>query len=144
MCDIGEPADGLQAKFSVRHVVAMALAGVDTRDIHNFGRSVSEDPVVAALRRKVVVSWGEGLPLGSGAVVVTTADGRTYREEAVLSSSATDLPAQGRAVTAKFRSLADPVLGGEAVEQVIREVESLGERDSLDALLTALAVPPRG
>ena len=66
----------LEAKFSLRHLVAMALSDVDTSNTETFTDACARDPVLVTLRPRVHVEpdgpTDEGTP---GAIVL--ADGRT-------------------------------------------------------------------
>ena len=55
VCDIVEPATGLEAKFSLRLCAAMALAGHDTGALDSFSDVMCGDPVLCALRDRVRV-----------------------------------------------------------------------------------------
>src|SRR3954454_2544664 len=53
VCNIPSPTDGLEAKFSLRQTVAMALAGVDTASLGAYSKATANDPDLVALREKV-------------------------------------------------------------------------------------------
>ncbi|WP_328286653.1 MmgE/PrpD family protein [Actibacterium mucosum] len=70
VCNIAEPATGLQAKFSYRHTAAMALSGMDTGDIGSFTDACANDPRLMALRRRVAVITDDTLSEMQARVVV--------------------------------------------------------------------------
>ncbi len=76
VCNIAEPATGLQAKFSYRLTAAMALAGVDTGAMASFTDAACRDPRLVALRDRVRVVADEALP-ETAARVLMRAGGRT-------------------------------------------------------------------
>ncbi len=53
VCNIAEPASGLEAKFSLRFTVALALAGEDTASIRLFTDALTRRKDLVALRDKV-------------------------------------------------------------------------------------------
>jgi 2-methylcitrate dehydratase PrpD len=56
VCNIPTPRDGLECKFSYRHVLAMAAFGQDTASIDAFTEASANDGVLKAFREKVSVS----------------------------------------------------------------------------------------
>jgi len=134
-----EPADGLQAKFSVYHGVAAGLA---------FGRAgeeeFSDDIVrrgdIVALRRKVVAVVDPSIDEASADMVATLAGGK--REHVFVEHSIGSLqrPMSDADLDAKFAALVGPVLGGTRAKTLSRAAWSLGEAADLGALI-ALARP---
>src|SRR6266481_1727602 len=55
VCNIPAPTDGLEAKFSLRQTVAMALSGVDTASLAAYSSETATDPALVALREKVAL-----------------------------------------------------------------------------------------
>src|SRR5579884_2693858 len=53
VCNIPAPTDGLEAKFSLRQTVAMALAGIDTASLETYSAETATDPALIALRDAV-------------------------------------------------------------------------------------------
>lgn len=62
VCNIAEPRTGLEAKFSLRHTVAMALVGVDTAGLDAFSDEAVYAPEVVALRECVQVLLAPPMP----------------------------------------------------------------------------------
>jgi 2-methylcitrate dehydratase PrpD len=134
-----EPADGLQAKFSVYHGCAAGLT---------FGRAAEEefsDEIVqradmVALRRKVIATVDDSIDEASVDVTAVLTDGRrvhVFVEHAIgsLKNPMTDALLEG-----KFHGLSDPILGEAQTTQLIDACWMLGEAADVRALL-ALAVP---
>jgi len=46
ICNIPSPIDGLQAKFSLRQTLAMALSGVDTASLRTYSAATATDPAL--------------------------------------------------------------------------------------------------
>ena len=59
VCNIPAPTDGLEAKFSLRQTVAMALSGVDTASLGAYSAATATDPRLMALREKVDLDFQE-------------------------------------------------------------------------------------
>lgn len=76
VCNIAHPSTGLEAKFSYRQVVAMALNAVDTSDINAFSDDIANDPALVALREKVHVTAQQDLSEMQAEVRITH-DGQT-------------------------------------------------------------------
>jgi 2-methylcitrate dehydratase PrpD len=57
ICNIARPSTGLEIKFSLRMIVALALAGVDTAAVDSFSDAKANDPGLQALRDKVEVTF---------------------------------------------------------------------------------------
>src|SRR3984893_16497001 len=53
VCHILAPGTGLEAKFSLRLMSALALSGVDTAGLETYSEAVARDPANVALRDKV-------------------------------------------------------------------------------------------
>ena len=55
VCNIPSPTDGLECKFSYRHVLAMATHNQDTASIDSYTVASANDPALTAFRDKVTV-----------------------------------------------------------------------------------------
>ena len=135
-----EPADGLQAKFSVYHGCAAGLT---------FGRAAEEefaDDIVnradmVALRRKVVATVDDAIDEASADVTAVLTDGRrvhVFVEHAIGSLARPMTDAQ---LEAKFRGMADGVLGAQACSALIAACWGVGDAADVRTLarLGALA-----
>ena len=128
-----EPADGLQAKFSVYHGCAAGLV---------FGRAAEEeyaDDIVnradlVALRRKVVATVDDTVDEASADVTAVLTDGRrvhVFVEHAIGSLAN---PMSDAQLEAKFRGMADSVLGAARCSELIAACWNVGHAPSLAAL----------
>lgn len=126
VCDIAAPKTGLEAKFSVRHLVAMALLGRDTADPSAFTDELAADPEIAALRSRIACQPLETNNRMEGLVRVDRGQAPPLEMRCDVSAPAQDLDAQEAALAAKFARLAGPVLGvqTDAVAQVLLSAES--------------------
>jgi 2-methylcitrate dehydratase PrpD len=134
-----EPADGLQAKFSVYHGCAAGLT---------FGRAGEEEfsveivnrPDIVALRRKVVATADDAIDEASADVTAVLADGRRIRVFVEHAIGSLQKPMSDAQLEAKFHSLADPVLGSPATGRLIDACWRVGSAPDVCSL-AALAVP---
>jgi len=113
-----EPADGLQAKFSVYHGCAAGLifgrAGED-----EFSDAVVTRADVVALRRKVVATVDDSIAEESADVTAVLADGRRMHLFVEQAIGSLHKPLSDAALDAKFHDLADPVLGAAHCSELI-------------------------
>ncbi|MCP5153226.1 MAG: MmgE/PrpD family protein [Ectothiorhodospiraceae bacterium] len=137
MCDIQEPSTGLEAKFSLRHTAAMALAGRDTASIDAYTAESCAEPDLVALRRRMRVVGEADLEFATSDVVVTLGDGVTHRLRGDASKPDVDLERQGRRLAEKFLALTTPVIGEARARslldrlQHVEDVANAGELMSL-------------
>lgn len=136
-----EPADGLQAKFSVFHGCAAGLT---------FGRAAEEefsDDIVnradmVALRSKVIATVDDSIDEASADVTAVLKDGRrvhVFVEHAIgsLQNPMTDSDLEG-----KFHGLSDAVLGASKSSELIRACWDFGNATSVRTIVS-LATPRR-
>jgi 2-methylcitrate dehydratase PrpD len=125
VCNIAQPATGLEGKFSLRATTAMALLGDDTTDTAAYSDARMADSELLALRDRVAVVPQDGRAATSATVVVTTHAGARHEAEDDTGRPAADLDLQGDRLSAKFRALATPVLGAAGAEALHAAVAGL-------------------
>ena len=134
-----EPADGLQAKFSVYHGCAAGLT---------FGRAAEDefsDEIVnradmVALRRKVVATVDDSIDEASADVTAVLKDGSRVHVFVKHAIGSLQNPMTDGNLEAKFHGLSDPVLGAIPTAELISACWHLAAAPDLRAL-AALAVP---
>ncbi|CDS50745.1 MmgE/PrpD family protein [Polaromonas sp. CG9_12] len=134
-----EPADGLQAKFSVYHGCAAGLT---------FGRAAEgefSDEVVnradmVALRRKVVATVDDSIDEASADVTAVLKDGQRVHVFVEHAIGSLQNPMTDANLEAKFHGLSDPLLGAVRSGELISACWNLAAADNVRAL-AALAVP---
>jgi 2-methylcitrate dehydratase PrpD len=141
VCNITEPVTGLEAKFSLRFTLALALAGEDTASIRLFTDELTKRRDLVELRDRVTVLAHEH-PRPETQVRIRTTDGQWFDGEANVAVPATDLDAQWQRLTEKFHTLTDPVLGPAAAETVEDCCRRLPDLDNLGELWGAWGSPP--
>ena len=114
ICDIAQPRTGLEAKFSVRTVAAMALLGYDTAQLATFGDGVESAPDIAALRERITVVARDDTEVALSHATVLLADGRTFAAVADERIIDRDLDQRRDRVRAKFRDLTGTFLSAGA------------------------------
>lgn len=107
VCDLPEPATGLEAKFSFRLTAAMVLAGQDTGLSGTFTDAATRDPALVALRDRVRVSGDDGLSETAARVRVTGAGRVTEAAHDIAAPLAADV------LDARLRAKAAGLLGAE-------------------------------
>ena len=103
---VSAPQDGLQAKYSLPHIAAMVLDGVDTRELDSFSDAACASATVAELRKLVTIRPDDSIALPSAQVSVGLAGGRTIQAVSDLDQA---IPMQDRAT--KLRGKARALLG---------------------------------
>ncbi|ABE43220.1 MmgE/PrpD family protein [Polaromonas sp. JS666] len=134
-----EPADGLQAKFSVYHGCAAGLT---------FGRAAEDefsDEIVnradmVALRRKVVATIDDSIDEASADVTAVLKDDRRVHVFVEHAIGSLQNPMSDAQLEAKFQDLSDPILGAGRTSELINACWALGAAASVAAVV-ALATP---
>ncbi len=134
-----EPADGLQAKFSVYHGCAAGLIFGRAAEAEFADDVVTRDDVVA-LRRKVVASVDDAIDEASADVTALLRDGRRIHVFVEHAIGSMQRPMSDAALDAKFALQSDPILGRARTAELIAACRRLGELPDL-AGLVALARP---
>jgi 2-methylcitrate dehydratase PrpD len=119
-CALPKPTTGLEVKFSVAHLAAMAALGRSTMVIDD---AAAGDPAVVALRDKVAVS-DDGTSGAPTVVEVMLNDGGRLTTAHDVNTPERDLALQRRRLEQKFRTITTPQLGAEHAEAVIAAVQT--------------------
>ena len=77
VCNIPHPTTGLEAKFSLRQTVAMALTGVDTAALDSYNEAVTQDPRIKALRDKMAIDFKPNWAHSQAEMAIQLDDGTT-------------------------------------------------------------------
>jgi 2-methylcitrate dehydratase PrpD len=139
VCNIPAPTDGLEAKFSLRQTVAMALSGVDTASLGAYSVATATDPALAALRERVNFDFRDDLPEAGAEIDLALKDGRKLSASFDAGIPMADIAAQGRRLAEKFAALAAPVVGdarARELREMIAGLDTVGDVSML-ARLTA-------
>jgi 2-methylcitrate dehydratase PrpD len=117
-CALPRPTTGLEVKFSVAHLSAMAALGRSTMVIDD---AAAGDPAVIALREKVTVT-DDGTSGAPTVVEVILNDGKRLSTARDVNTPERDLALQRWRLEEKFRTITTPHLGADRAEAVIATV----------------------
>ncbi len=125
LCGKKEPAEGLQAKFSIYHGCAAGLMFGRAGEGEYADAVVTSEPMVA-LRRKVVATVDDAIREEQVDVTAVLRDGR--REHVFIEHAIGSLqrPMSDADLEAKFHGQADEVLGAERVQALIQACWGVG------------------
>jgi 2-methylcitrate dehydratase PrpD len=135
-----EPADGLQAKFSVYHGCAAGLQfGQATED--EYADDIVNRTDMVALRRKVVAVVDDAIDEASADVTAVLADGRRMHVFVQHAIGSLARPMTDAQLEAKFHGMGDAVLGALRCNALVAACWALGSAADLRTLarLGALA-----
>ncbi len=121
------PQTGLEGKFSVYHAAAVALRFGRAGEAE-FSDAAVLDPATVALRKKVRIERDESIGRVQSHVFITLRDGRRLERRVEQALGTLERPMTDADLEAKFRGLAEGVLGAAQIEEVIRmcwDVENL-------------------
>jgi len=135
VCNIQEPQTGLEAKFSLRLVSAMTLAGRSTSNIAGYTDELCAERELVRLRDCIRIVGDGELARGTSEVIVSMADGVVYREFGNVSIPSQDLDEQGQRLEDKFVTLANPVIGEDKAREVVDLVRNLEQLERMDTLV---------
>lgn len=139
VCNIAEPATGLETKFSLRMTTAFALAGIDTAGMTSYTAANATDPRLTALRDRVRVDLVSGVPATFSDVTVTLKDGTRLQASHDSGVPAPDVVRQGERIGAKFDALARPVIGDNRTGALRAAVEAIETAPSLAEIMQIAA-----
>ena len=139
VCDIRTPQTGLQVKFSIRHLAALALDGADTAALDLYTDAIAADPRLSAARAKVSVEQRAFPSRSASAVSLETTNGRSLIAEADVGVPATDPAAQWDRLCAKAKAIAGPVIGDSRAQALITAIDGLEGASDVRGVMHLLA-----
>lgn len=139
VCNIAEPATGLEGKFSLRATTAMALLGDDTADLASYNDARMHDRDLQAMRDRVSVMAHDERFWTQSKVVLTTRSGAVLEADDDTGRPAEDLAVQQERLASKFRVLSVPVLGAERSAALQDAIARLAPARELARLATPQA-----
>jgi 2-methylcitrate dehydratase PrpD len=135
-----EPRTGLEGKFSIYHVLAVALAD-GAAFLDQFTDERVADPELGRLRQKVHVHVDPEQTKDSARVVLSLGDGRTVERYIAHNLGTPDNPMSDRQLEDKFLALAAPVLGDPVALRLAGTCWRMLELDDISRLVTLAATP---
>jgi 2-methylcitrate dehydratase PrpD len=131
-----EPQNGLQGKFSVYHGFAAGLIFGRAGEGEYADDVVRRDDVVA-LRRKVMATVDPSIAEDAVDVTVHLRGGKQAHVRVDHAVGSLERPMSDGDLEAKFRSLAEPILGPEKASSLLRHCWKLSEAKDVKALVAA-------
>jgi 2-methylcitrate dehydratase PrpD len=118
VCNIPNPTSGLEAKFSLRQTVAMALTGVNTASLEVYNAESTQDPRMKALRDKLDIEFRTDWPHALAEMAIQLDDGTMLEARHDSGIPWSDVAKQRRALETKFDGLVTPVLGAAGAKRL--------------------------
>jgi len=135
VCNIQEPKTGLESKFSLLAVSAMALLGDDTHDIAAYNATRANSPELIKLRDRVHVTGNDKLSGGVAIANVQLNDGRKLSATNDCYKPVGNLSKQREIVSAKFMRLVTPALGRDRADKLLRQILTVDTLPSVRQLI---------
>ena len=139
VCNIPNPTTGLEAKFSLRQTVAMALTGVDTANLDSYNEAITQEPRIRALRDKVTIEFQPGWAKSVSEMAIQLDDGTIVESKHDSGTPWADLKKQRQALETKYDSLAVPVLGAAGARRLHDAIERIETMTDVGDLARAAA-----
>ena len=139
VCNIPNPTTGLEAKFSLRQTVAMALTGVDTANLDSYNEAITQEPRIRALRDKVTIEFQPGWAKSVSEMAIQLDDGTIVESKHDSGIPWADIKKQRQALETKFDSLAVPVLGAAGARRLHDAIERIETMTDVGDLARAAA-----
>jgi 2-methylcitrate dehydratase PrpD len=134
-----DPRSGLEGKFSIYHVLAVALAD-GAAFLDQFTDERVADPQLASLRSQVHVHVDAAQSKDSARVVLTLHDGSTLERHVAHNLGTPDNPMTDEQLEQKFAALASLTLGASQTDELAQVCWKLPKLDDFRAVLR-LTVP---
>lgn len=132
------PRNGLEAKLSIHHSVAVALL-FGAAGMPQYSDATAQMPEVVGLRARVDVIGSAQAGTEAASVSLELADGRTLARMVTHAIGTPGRPLSDAELEAKFKSLAGDVLPASRVQQAIDLVWSLDQLADVSTLAEALS-----
>jgi 2-methylcitrate dehydratase PrpD len=120
----GKPKNGLEAKFDIKHCVALALHGYSL-SANDFSDAVEFDPAVAKTAVKVVVEESAEFGYRSAGIEVVFQSGEAVRFAVQVAKGHPENPMSWTDMWKKFEVLVVPV-AGERTEELFEHIRNFG------------------
>lgn len=138
VCDIAVPQSGLNVKFSIQHLAALALDGADTANLGLYTLETALNDRYREAAQRVELQMVQADNRDVATVELRMRDGRSFTQSANVAIAATDMGAQWSRLSAKARAIVEPVLGTERFEHLLAAVAALNDAPDLQPLLEAI------
>jgi len=130
------PRTGLEGKFSAVHCAAVALIDGAAR-VPQYTDARVTDPKVVALRKRVTIETDPSVRKDEAFVTITLKDGRALETHVEHCTGSSENPMGWDKLEAKFRSLAEPVVGVEGADRLVKLVHTMDELQDVGDVVRA-------
>ena len=137
VCNIPDPTSGLEAKFSLRQTIAMALTGVNTAALDSYSAESTQEPRMKALRDKVSIDFRTDWPHALAEMAIQLDDGTIVEATHDSGIPWADLKKQRQALETKYDGLTVPVLGAAGAKRLYDAIERIDTLDDIGELARA-------
>ncbi len=127
ICNIPSPTTGLEAKFSLRATVAMAILGIDPGNPENFTAATVTSPEFIAMRERIRVKTFQDWEIGEAKLAIRLKDGREYLGAYNDLEELEPVDVIEAQIRAKFTSIASSWNGEGSGARILDEVLRLDE-----------------
>jgi 2-methylcitrate dehydratase PrpD len=139
VCNIPNPTTGLEAMFSLRQTVAMALTGIDTANLASYTEAVTREPRIKTLRDKMAIEFKPNWTHSLAEMAIQLDDGTTLEATHDSGVPWADIAKQRQALEAKFDSLVTPVLGTAGAKRLLDAIDRIEDLADVGELARASA-----
>jgi 2-methylcitrate dehydratase PrpD len=130
------PQTGLEAKFSIYFAAAVATV-TGAAGMKQFSDEAVRDPVVSALRQRVVATVDPAITAEQVRVVITMNDGRRFEKFIEHAVGSVENPMTDAQLDAKFLDLADGVLPADQAHTLLGLCRRIDELEGAGAVAQA-------
>jgi 2-methylcitrate dehydratase PrpD len=138
VCDISSPLTGLEIKFAIQHLAAMAMDGAPTASLALYSDETAHKPRYVKARQRIALKVVPGTERNAARVEILTRDGRTLGAQANVAVPATDLALQWRRLVDKAQAIVVPRIGAAKFAKLVSVVDSLDRLPSVEPLFEAI------
>ena len=142
VCDIMAPQSGLQVKFSIRHLAAMACHGLDTSSLELYSDATASDEGLVDFRERVTLDPDNSLSRWSARVRLILQDGRELERLSDAGQPIADDAEQKQRLEQKFARLVDVAYGAEQRTAIAGAIDSLPAASDVFKLTSLLRTSP--
>lgn len=135
VCCIAEPTTDLGIKFSIQHLAAMGLDGINTGALETFSHENANNPRFVHMRRRVDLEYIDDMPRTAVTVNITLKDGKTLSASDDVGVPAEDTADQWQRLATKFDALVAPVIGSVKTSSLIDAIANLETADNVSGLM---------
>ncbi len=140
VCCIPQPGSGLEIKFSIQHLAAMALDGVDTGALGTYCTQNANDQRYCQARDRVVLDLTQDMARTVGLVTLKLKDGRMLSCEDDVGKPEHDADKQWKHLSVKFHALVTPVFEPRKTAELIALIQAMDTMSDIGILLKATRI----